>query len=78
MSNSQFYLDNIKNNYFEEDNLKRIYDDYLKYLDNKRFLIKMDMNKLDIYFDNDYVKKVEDSLNSLLTIDIDKLYQRRK
>ena len=78
MSNSQFYLDNIKNNYFEEDNLKRIYDDYLKYLDNKRFLIKMDMNKLDIYFDNDYVKKVEDSLNSLLTIDIDKLYQIEK
>ena len=78
MSNSEYYLSNIKNNYFEEDNLKKIYKNYLQYLDNKRLLIKMDLNKLNYYFDTIYVKKVEDSLNSLLSIDIDKLYQIQK
>ena len=77
-SNGNYYLDNVKNNYFLEDNLKRIYDDYLKYLDNQRLIIKMDLNKLDYYFEEDYVKKVNDSLNGLLSISLDKLYQIEK
>ena len=77
-SNSDYFIENIKNNYFEEDNLKSIYKDYLKYLENKRFIIKMDLDKLSNYFDSDYVKKVDDCLNPFLSIDTDKLYQIEK
>ena len=78
MTNSSYYLDNIKNNYFKDDNILNIYNAYLKYLESKRYLIKIDLNKLKYYFDDNYVKQVEDSLNSLLSIDIDKLYQIEK
>lgn len=78
MNNSKEYIDSIKNYYFTDDNIQRIYNDYLKYLDKKRQLIKMDLINLSKYFDDTYINKVNESLNSFLNIDVSKLYQISK
>ena len=75
MINSSKYLNNIKNNYFKEDNIKNIYKDYLRYLEDRRYKVKIKLNHLDYYFDDEYEEKVKEALNNFLTINIDKLYK---
>ncbi len=77
-NNPEAYLNNIKNNYFTDENIKMIYSDYLNYLEDQRLIIKMDLSNIEHLFDSSYVTKLYDGLGSFLNIEASKLYQIAK
>ena len=71
--NKYDYINFIKNDFFNEDNINKILDEYRKFIDNKKKIIRLELDNLNYYFDGDIVSKIYDSCSSLLNCDINEL-----
>ena len=71
--NKYDYINFIKNDFFNEDNINKILDEYKKFIDNKKKIIRLELDNLNYYFDGDIVSKIYDSCSSLLNCDINEL-----
>ncbi len=74
MFNKREYIDYIKNNFFSDKNISSIISDYKNLLINKVESIKSDLENLNYYLDNSYVERMYESLNGLLSSNIEDLY----
>lgn len=54
------FIANIKNDFFENDNIIKILNNYLNLLEEIKQEVKLELDNLRYYFDGDYIKKVED------------------
>ena len=72
--NYEDYLDNIENNYFEEDNLNKILNDYKNFIISKEKFLKNELDNLEYYFDYDFVDKIRESTKYVLNAEVDDLH----
>ena len=63
--NSKEYINNIKNNFFSDDSIKRIYNDYLKLLEEKRKELEVHLKNMS-YIDNETYDNFCNDLNGIL------------
>ena len=68
------YIYNIRDNYFEKDNINKIIDEYKQFINNKKEHIQSLLDDAHYYFDENHVDKLYDATNSLLSSDIDELH----
>ncbi len=71
--NKEELFDYIENNYFNDDNIDKIIDEYRKFIEGKKKIIRYEISNLSYYFDSDYVSKILESTSDLLNSDIDAL-----
>lgn len=68
------YLDNIKNHYFDIKNINSILEEYKLLIEEKKELIRREINNLNYYFDSKYVDSVIDLTSNVLSSSIDELH----
>lgn len=68
------YIDNIKNNFYTDESINKIIEEYYSFLEEKRSLIKLELNNLSCYFDYDYIDKINNSISSIMECDIKDLH----
>ncbi len=68
------YIKFIKNDYFTDNNIDKIINNYDNFIKNKKKIIKLEIDNLNYYFDSDYVLKVSSSVNNLLECDTNDLH----
>jgi len=68
--NYKEYIDNIKNNFFSEENILNIYNTYLELLNRKRNELKIHLDNFSYLVDNNIYTKFYDSLSNILNCDI--------
>ena len=71
--NSEEFINNIKNNYYKDENINRLINEYEQVINNKIEYIKDYLSLADNYFDSDFVQKLYDSCESILNSNIDTL-----
>ena len=76
--NSEQFINNLKNNYYEKDNINELISEYEQLINNKIDYIKDYLSLSGNYFDNDYVDKLYDACESILSSNIDNLYEFSK
>ena len=72
--NYREYIDNLNNYFFSEDNIIKIYNDYLKLLKNKRNELSLLLNDFSYYVDSNIIDKFNQALNGILTCEIKDVY----
>ncbi len=73
MINKEEFFEYITNSYFSDDNINLIIDEYKKFIDDKKKVIRLEISNLSYYFDSDYVSSIFEKTDSLLSSDIDSL-----
>ena len=68
------YLDTIINYYFSDDNVNKIYSNYLNLLEIKRKELQVHLVNSSYIFDSDTYQKFCDDLNNILNCDIKDIY----
>lgn len=68
------YIDNIINNFYNNENINNIIEEYYQILEEKRKIVKLEFDNMSYYFDSDYIKKVFDSISNILNSDLKELY----
>ena len=68
------YIKHIKEEYFSDNNISRILSDYDLLIQNKKKVIKMELDNLSYYFDNDYIIKLEESIHELMNCNTNDLH----
>ncbi len=69
------YISFIRNNFFESDNITKILKDYEEFINNKKKVIRLEVENLNYYFDSSYVDKVNECINSIMNSDYSELYK---
>ncbi len=72
--NSEQFINNLRNNYYEKDNINTIINEYEKLFINKQNYIKDYLEDANYYFDSDYADKLYLTCESILSTDFDNLY----
>ena len=73
MINKEEFFEYITNSYFSDDNINLIIDEYKKFINDKKKVIRLEISNLSYYFDSDYVSSIFEKTESLLSSDIDSL-----
>ena len=63
------YINKIKNYFYSDEFLNKIFNEYDRLIDEKRKLIKFELNNLSYYLDSDKYLKYEESVNYMLNCD---------
>ena len=72
--NKDEYINYIRNDYFSDSNLSKIINDYDELIQNKKKIIKLELNNLEYYFDSDYILKLSSSIDELMNSSTNDLY----
>ena len=72
--NKDEYINYIRNDYFADSNLSKIINDYDELIQNKKKIIKLELNNLEYYFYSDYILKLSSSINELMNSSTNDLY----
>lgn len=71
---SDGYLEKIKNEFFEEANIKNILEEYKKFIDEKKKTVSMELENVSHYFEEDYILKLQNLILPILnTENLEKL-----
>ncbi len=68
------FVNKIQNNFYKNENINKLLDEYYDFLNEKRKLILLEFDNLKYYFDEEYLLKVKKSINSIINNDIQELY----
>ena len=68
------FIDNIINNFYEEDNVNNLLTKYKEFINDKKKEIMLELDNMNTYFDYDYCMELQNSCLGLLDADIDELH----
>ena len=72
--NKYEYLDFIKNEFFSDTYIDLIIEEYEKFINGKRALLKLELNNLSYYFNSETIVKFNESLNGILNCEVNDLH----
>ena len=72
--NALEYINNIRDNFFNEENINKIYNSYLELLDNKRREIRIILDNLGNYLDSKNYEKFLNSFSNILSANKNEMY----
>lgn len=68
------FIDNVYNNFFNENNVNNLLKTYESIINNLKKTIELEIENMSLYFDSDYIEKVNDAVYNILNADIDELH----
>ena len=68
------FIDNVYNNFFNENNVDNLLKTYKSIINDLKKTIKLEIKNMSLYFDSDYINKVNDAVYNILNADIDELH----
>ena len=68
------FIDNVINNFYEEENVNNLLAKYKEFINDKKKEIILELDNMNTYFDYDYCMNLQNSCLGLLNADIDKLH----
>lgn len=68
------FIDNVYNNFFNENNVDNLLKTYESIINDLKKTIELEIENMSLYFDSDYIKKVNDAVYNILNADIDELH----
>ena len=68
------FIDNIINNFYEENNVNNLLTKYKEFINDKKKEIMLELDNMNTYFDYDYCMELQNSCLGLLNADIDELH----
>lgn len=68
------FIDNVYNNFFNENNVDNLLKTYDSIINDLKKTIELEIENMSLYFDNDYIEKVNDAVYNILNADIDELH----
>lgn len=68
------FIDNVYNNFFNENNVDNLLKTYESIINDLKKTIELEIENMSLYFDSDYIEKVNDVVYNILNADIDELH----
>ena len=68
------FIDNVYNNFFNENNVDNLLKTYKSIINDLKKTIELEIENMSLYFDSDYIEKVNDAVYNILNADIDELH----
>ena len=68
------FIDNVYNNFFNENNVDNVLKTYESIINDLKKTIELEIENMSLYFDSDYIEKVNDAVYNILNADIDELH----
>lgn len=68
------FIDNVYNNFFNENNVDNLLKTYESIINDLKKTIKLEIENMSLYFDSDYINKVNDTVYNILNADSDELH----
>lgn len=68
------FIDNVYNNFFNENNVDKLLKTYESIINDLKKTIELEIENMSLYFDSDYIEKVNDAVYNILNADIDELH----
>ena len=68
------FIDNVYNNFFNENNVDNLLKTYESIINDLKKTIELEIENMSLYFDSDYIEKVNDAIYNILNADIDELH----
>lgn len=68
------FIDNVYNNFFNENNVDNLLKTYESIINDLKKTIELEIENMSLYFDSDYIEKVNDTVYNILNADIDELH----
>lgn len=68
------FIDNVYNNFFNENNVDNLLKTYESIINDLKKTIELEIENMSLYFDSDYIEKVDDAVYNILNADIDELH----
>lgn len=68
------FIDNVYNNFFNENNVDNLLKIYESIINDLKKTIELEIENMSLYFDSDYIEKVNDAVYNILNADIDELH----
>ena len=68
------FIDNVYNNFFNENNVDNLLKTYKSIINDLKKTIELEIENMSLYFDSDYINKVNDAVCNILNADIDELH----
>ena len=68
------FIDNVYNNFFNENNVNNLLKTYESIINDLKKTIELEIENMSLYFDSDYIEKVNDVVYNILNADINELH----
>lgn len=68
------FIYNVYNNFFNENNVDNLLKTYESIINDLKKTIELEIENMSLYFDSDYIEKVNDAVYNILNADIDELH----
>ena len=68
------FIDNVYNNFFNENNVDNLLKTYESIINDLKKTIELEIENMSLYFDSDYIEKVNDAVYNILNADSDELH----
>ena len=68
------FIDNVINNFYEEDNVNKLLTKYKEFINDKKKAIMLELDNMNMYFDYDYCMNLQNSCLGILNAEIDELH----
>lgn len=68
------FIDNVYNNFFNENNVDNLLKTYESIINDLKKTIELEIENMSLYFDSDYIEKVNDAVYNILNADINELH----
>ena len=68
------FIDAVYNNFFNENNVDNLLKTYEDIINDLKKTIRLEIDNMSLYFDSDYIEKVNESVLNILNADIDQIH----
>ena len=68
------FIDNVINNFYEEENVNNLLTKYKEFINDKKKEIMLELDNMNMYFDYDYCMSLQNSCLGILNANIDELH----
>ena len=68
------FIDNVINNFYEEENVNKLLTKYKEFIKDKKKAIMLELDNMNMYFDYDYCMSLQNSCLGILKANIDELH----
>ena len=68
------FIDNVINNFYEEENVNNLLTKYKEFINDKKKAIMLELDNMNMYFDYDYCMSLQNSCLGILNANIDELH----